>query len=185
MDSVVDTHGHKPANGKFEERIKALSLWRKKDPIVQQPASSGIPDGWHEGMLVSIQIQRRHGRQWRDNQGQKQYQPSGWDLVDTQTGQVIGEYNDETAPPPLHNLVGHRGLAPQNGNELGEMFKEIYRIANGVTLDAMRLMARALPQHKDSNDGEPIAQIVIGAYNRLPQTIKMTNKEAYNATQPF
>jgi hypothetical protein len=26
---------------------------------------------------------------------------------------------------------------------------------------------------------------VIGAYNRLPQTIKMTKKEAYEATQPF
>src|SRR6516165_9354654 len=160
-----------------------LLMWRKREPI--QPTNNEPPAGWHEGIIHSIQIQRRTGKHYQDAKGEKQYQPSGWDLVDTQTGQVIAEFNDETAPPPLYDLVGHRGLAPQDGSELGEMFKEIYRIAYDVTIEAMRLMARALPEHKDSNDGEPIAQLVIGAYNRLPQTIKMTKQEAMNSHAPF
>jgi hypothetical protein len=140
------------------------------------------PAGWHEGIIQSITIVRRQGKHVGNR-----YHPSGWDLVDSHTGQVIAEFNDETAPPPdgAMPLRGQHGLVAPDGNELGEMFKEIYRLAYAVTIDAMKLMARALPEHKDSPDGEPIAQIVIGAYNRLPQTIQMTNKEAYNATQPF
>jgi hypothetical protein len=111
--------------------------------------------------------------------------PSGWDLVDTQSQQVIAEFNDETAPPPDELLTGQYGLAPQDGNELGEMFKEIYNICYDMTLEAMKLMASAMPEHKDSPDGEPIAQIVIGAYNRLPETIRMTKKEAMNSNVPF
>src|SRR6516225_9427751 len=152
-------------------------MWRRKQPV---PHTNQPPAGWHEGIIQSITITKRNAKKIGNR-----YHPSGWDLIDSQTGQVIAEFNDETAPPPLYDLVGHRGLAPQDGSELGEMFKEIYRIAYDVTIEAMRLMARALPEHKNSPDGEPIAQLVIGAYNRLPQTIKMTKKEAYEATQPF
>ena len=136
--------------------------------------------GWDDGWLTSIIIKRRHGKHVG-----KQYHPSGWDLVDTETNQVIAEFNDETAPPSEWKTGMRQGFAPQDGNELGEMFKEIYRICYDVTIESMRLMARALPEHKDSPDGEPIAQIVIGAYNRLPETIKMTKKQAMNSHVPF
>ena len=138
-------------------------------------------DGWHEGWLTSIQIQRRQGR----HEG-AQYYPSGWDLVDMQSQEIIAEFNDETAPPTDEFMTGMRaGLAPQDGNELGEMFKEIYNLCYDTTIKAMQLMGRAMPEHKDSNDGQPIAQIVIGAYTRLPETITMTKKEAMAAEQPF
>jgi len=154
-------------------------MWRRKQPV---PHTNQPPAGWHEGIIQSITITKRNAKKIGNR-----YHPSGWDLIDSQTGQVIAEFNDETAPPPEDGfpLAGHCNIVAPDGNELGEMFKEIYRLTYATTLEAMRLMARALPEHKDSNDGEPIAQIVIGAYNRLPETIKMTNREAYNATQPF
>jgi hypothetical protein len=112
--------------------------------------------------------------------------PSGWDLVDTQSQQIIAEFNDETAPPSHLFKTGQRpGLRPVDGNELGEMFKEIYRICYDTTIQAMKLMGSAMPEHEFSDDGEPIAQFVIGAYARLPETIKTTKKEATNAQTPF
>ena len=130
---------------------------------------------------ASIQIQRRQGRHHNNR-----YNPSGWDLVDTESQQIIAEFNDETAPPSNDFLTGMpESLAPHDGNELGEMFKEIYNICYDTTIKAMQLIARATPEHKDSNDGEPIGQIVIGAYSRLPETVQMTKKEAMDATQPF
>jgi hypothetical protein len=155
--------------------------FRRSKPVNYQPTHQEPPVGWHEGRLSSIQILRRHGR----HVGERYY-PSGWDLVDTQSKQVIAEFNDETAPPAFRPKIGQpASLQPQDGNELGEMFKQIYQICYDTTIEAMKLMGRAMPEHADSNDGEPIAQIVIGAYSRLPETIKMTKREAYNATQPF
>lgn len=153
-------------------------MFRRKQEIhsITQPMV-----GWHNGTLSSVQIQRRVGKHINGR-----YYPSGWDLIDISSNELVAEFNDETAPPTHEWKVGQRlGIAPQDGNELGEMFKEIYRLCYQTTLEAMKLMARALPEHKDSNDGEPIAQIVIGAYSRLPQTIKMTKKEARNATYLF
>ena len=134
--------------------------------------------GWDDGWLSSIMIRRRHGRHVGE-----QYYPSGWDLFDTETNEVIAEFNDETAPPTEWKVGMRDGFAPQDGNELGEMFKEIYSIIYQATIDAMKLMGSAMPEHKDSNDGEPIAQIVIGAYTRLPET--KVQKETMKEKVPF
>jgi hypothetical protein len=155
-----------------------MRLRRKRDYATLRSVQPQV--GWHKGWLTSIQIQRRQGR--AEGVG---YMPSGWDLVDTQSQQIIAEFNDETAPPRQDFSRGFAGLTAENGNEITDMFKEIYNICYQTTLQAMKLAGGALPEHEDSNDGEPIAQIVIGAYSRLPQTVRTTKKEAMAATQPF
>jgi hypothetical protein len=163
----------------------------------QQRHADKTPSGYHDGTLASVSITRRQ----QQKRG-KRYVPAGWDLIDTYSGNVIAEFNDETAPPPATRFrssaystklghisgVGTNPLQP-DGNELGELFQSIYMLCYNTTIEALQLLGQAIPEHKDSPDGTAIAQLVVSAYTKLPQSVNMTKKEAfkagYNSEEPF
>jgi hypothetical protein len=155
----------------------------------KQRHAQELPDGYHDGTVASVSIRRRQ-QQSQGRGGSIRYTPSGWDLVDNYSGNVIAEFNDETAPPPvtrfrkrtnLGAITGH-GTDPlmPDGSELGELFQSIYMLCYNTTIEIMQLAGQAIPEHKDSPDGTEIASINITARTNLPQTIKTTNKQAYD-----
>jgi hypothetical protein len=170
-------------------------MFRRKQRQQENAAlAEHLPAGWHNGTLAQVSIQRRRGK--RTKRG---FQPAGWDLIDTYSDQVIAEYNDETAPPPtklpynrtwaqphLGRITGHgrTALAP-TGSELGEMFQAIYTLCYNTTMEAMNLMAEAVPEHQYSEDGQPIAMLTISAYTKLPVSTTMSKKQAFCDEEPF
>lgn len=168
--------------------LHTLMLFRKQQRASQRagqtspPQGHTMPEGWHDGRLTMITIQRRQGRRTFID-GKRSFQPSGWDLVDSYTGHVIAEFNDETSLPPKGNRPWNIGQSrdklPQDGNELGEMFKAIYTIANDALIEAMQLMGTATPEHEDSRDGEPIAMLTISAYTNLSQSVPDNRVQAF------
>lgn len=158
----------------------------------QQRHATTLPAGYHDGTLASVSIRRRQ-QQKRFAMSGASYTPSGWDLVDNYSGNVIAEYNDETAPPPairfrkrtnLGSLTGH-GTNPlqPDGSELGELFQSIYMLCYNTTIEILQLAGQAVPEHKDSPDGTEIASITLSARTSLPQSAGMTNTESTN-TEP-
>lgn len=151
------------------------------------------PGGYHDGTLASVSIRRRQ-QQKRFGMSGPNYIPSGWDLVDIHSGQVIAEYNDETAPPPLTRFrnsshstklgyISGVGTDPLNpdGNELAELFQSVYLLCYNTTIEALKLLGQAITEHEDSPDGTMIAELRISAYTSLPKSAGMTKTEAFKA----
>jgi hypothetical protein len=139
--------------------------------------------------LASIRIQRRRGQKYKSSQG-TMFVPAGWDLMDGYSGRVIAEFNDETAPPTMATTVrsmstssrissAYRDNGANNGSELGEMFQEIYRLCYQNTMDAMKMIAAALPEHEETPHGGFIASLEFKVNVSMPETSALTKKQAY------
>lgn len=142
---------------------------------------ANLPKGHHDGILTNVVIQRRQAT--KPNKCNPPINYSGWDLVDQVTCQLIAEFNDETAPP-LQNWqrYDHKTRTTNegiNGNELNHLFQAIHTLCMNTAMDALRTIGHALPEHEHSPTGTVIATIAFGASVTLPETAKLTRKQAY------
>lgn len=121
--------------------------------INRYKARHKLPKGFHDGSIAAVSIIRRAPTR-RD--------VGGWDLVDTHTGSLIAEYNDD------------------GGSDFHEMFKAIYTLQVNQAMAAMKLIGGATAEHEHSKNNTVIATITNAAYVTLPQTMKLTRKQAFD-----
>lgn len=121
--------------------------------IRRYKAKQKLPRGFHDGTVASISVVRRAPTK-RD--------VGGWDIVDTHTGTLIAEYNDD------------------GGGDFHEMFKAIYRLQMDQATAALKLLGGATAEHEHSKNNTIIATISSTAFVTLPRTMAMTKKEAFN-----